>query len=125
MFARLVVSIACVCFLVSIATSQQKEPLFTEEIDVNVPHISTDASVNYDYDIVYVRAPRAGDEVHKRFYLDFSSPVVMEPGADLMLLHPDGSEELRSARRSGGRRERSDGMEARPPVALVACQALA
>jgi len=94
MFARLVVSIACVCFLVSIATSQQKEPLFTEEIDVNVPHISTDASVNYDYDIVYVRAPRAGDEVHKRFYLDFSSPVVMEPGADLMLLHPDGSEEL-------------------------------
>ena len=74
--------------------AQEKEPLFTEVIDVEVPHISTDKSVTYDYDIVYVRAPRAGDEIHKRFYLDFSSPVVMEPGADLMLLHPDGSEEL-------------------------------
>jgi hypothetical protein len=33
-------------------------------------------------------------KVHKRFYTDFSQPVTMEPGADLMLLHPDGSEEL-------------------------------
>src|SRR5262249_3533531 len=48
----------------------------------------------YDYDIVYVRAKRAGDKVHKRFYTDFSQPVTMEPGADLMLLHPDGKEEL-------------------------------
>jgi len=32
--------------------------------------------------------------VHKRFYTDFSQPVTMEPGADLMLLHPDGREEL-------------------------------
>ena len=41
-----------------------------------------------------MRAPRAGDKTHKRFYTDFSQPVTMEPGADLMLLHPDGSEEL-------------------------------
>src|SRR5204863_182463 len=33
-------------------------------------------------------------EKHKRFYTDFSQPVTMEPGADLMLLHPDGKEEL-------------------------------
>ena len=49
---------------------------------------------NIDYDIVYVRARREGDKVHKRFYTDFSQPVTMEPGADLMLLHPDGGEEL-------------------------------
>jgi len=70
------------------------EPRFTNVIHVAVPPIASDRSVRYDYDIVYVRAPRAGDTVHKRFYTDFSQPVTMEPGADLMLLHPDGSEEL-------------------------------
>ena len=68
--------------------------LYQDTIDLKIPHISTDASVKYDYDIVYVRAKRAGDEIHKRFYTDFSQPVTMEPGADLMLLHPDGSEEV-------------------------------
>src|SRR4029434_5537850 len=56
--------------------------------------IASDPSVGYDYDIAYVRARRAGDEVHKRFYTDIAAPVYLEPGADLMLLHPDGSEEL-------------------------------
>lgn len=75
--------------------SAQKEPKhYTEKLNVNVPKISTDKSVKYDYDIVYVRAGRAGDEIHKRYYTDFSQPVTMEPGADLMLLHPDGSEEV-------------------------------
>ncbi|MFN0196947.1 MAG: hypothetical protein ACKVT0_09380 [Planctomycetaceae bacterium] len=59
-----------------------------------MPRIASDASVMYDYDIVYVRAKREGDEVHKRFFTDFSQPVTMEPGADLMLLHPDGREEV-------------------------------
>src|SRR5262245_21091527 len=71
-----------------------KEPRFRDPINVTVPNISTDQSISYDYDIVYVRAPRAGDAVHKRYYTDFSQPVTMEPGADLMLLHPDGREEL-------------------------------
>jgi Hydrazine synthase alpha subunit middle domain len=71
-----------------------KEPLFKKTLNVNIPHINTDKTVKYDYDIVYVRAKRAGDEIHKRFYTDFSQPVTMEPGADLMLLHPDGREEL-------------------------------
>jgi len=65
---------------------------FPENIDVRVPPVSSDPSVRWDYDIVYVRARRAGDEVHKRYYTDFSQPVTMEPGADLMLLHPDGGE---------------------------------
>lgn len=72
----------------------QKEPLFPDNIDVRIVAIGSDSGVKYDYDIVYVRAPRAGDKIHKRFYLDFSSPVVMQPGADLMLLRPDGQEEL-------------------------------
>ena len=76
------------------AFAEPKEVLFPHPINTTVPHIRTDPSVRYDYDIVYVRAPRAGDEKHKRFYTDFSQPVTMEPGADLMLLHPDGTEEL-------------------------------
>ncbi len=72
----------------------KKEKLFRDPIKVEVPHLSSDPSVKVDYDIVYVRAGRAGDKVHKRFYTDFSAPVTMEPGADLMLLHPDGKEEL-------------------------------
>jgi hypothetical protein len=75
----------------------QDEPLFEKALDVQVPPITKDGSIRYDYDIVYVRAGRAGDEIHKRYYTDFSSPVTIEPGADLMLLHPDGSEELLAA----------------------------
>src|SRR5438552_11242194 len=71
-----------------------KERLFLEKLNVNPPHIRTDKSVKYDYDIVYVRARRTGDKIHKRFYTDIATPVTLEPGADLMLLHPDGSEEL-------------------------------
>src|SRR5262245_30204551 len=73
---------------------QEKQKLYLDPINVNVPAIASDKAIKYDYDIVYVRAPRAGDRVNKRFFTDFSSPVTMEPGADLMLLHPDGSEEL-------------------------------
>ncbi|MCA9175731.1 MAG: hypothetical protein KDB14_14700 [Planctomycetales bacterium] len=84
-----------ICAVVPLAVAHGADPeLFPQTLNVNVPSIHDDPTVNYDYDIVYVRAQRAGDEVHKRFYTDFSQPVTMEPGADLMLLHPDGAEEL-------------------------------
>jgi hypothetical protein len=60
---------------------------------VHPPPVSTDPSVRLDYDIVYVRAPRHGDE-RPGVWADFSNPLHMEPGADLMLLHPDGTEEV-------------------------------
>jgi hypothetical protein len=80
--------------LCPVVAPAQEEPLFKEKLNVIVPPVGSDPSVKIDYDIAYVRAPRAGDEVHKRFFTDFSSPLVIEPGADLMLLHPDGTEEL-------------------------------
>ncbi len=46
-----------------------------------------------DYDVVYVRQPRYGDEVNTTWPEVFH-PARLEPGADLMLLHPGGSEEL-------------------------------
>src|SRR5262245_56809594 len=95
MFARLSLA-AALAF--AVATSRAEEPRFLAPLDVKkIPHISTDKSIKYDYDIVYVRAKRAGDKVHKRYFTDFSQPVTMEPGADLMLLHPDGKEELLAA----------------------------
>src|SRR6186713_201980 len=72
----------------------EEEQLFNEKLNVAIPPVKADPTVKIDYDIAYIRAPRAGDEIHKRFFTDFSSPLVIEPGADLMLLHPDGSEEL-------------------------------
>jgi Hydrazine synthase alpha subunit middle domain len=70
-----------------------EEQLFLEPINVNPPHISTDKSVKYDYDIVYVRVPRKGDK-GRTSWTDISHPALMDPSGDLMLLHPDGSEDL-------------------------------
>ena len=46
-----------------------------------------------DYDIVYVRQPRFGDDVNTTWPEVFH-PARLDPGADLMLLHPDGTEEV-------------------------------
>ena len=43
-----------------------------------------------DYDIVYVRQARFGDNVNTTWPEVFH-PAQLDPGADLMLLHPDGS----------------------------------
>ena len=72
----------------------EEERLFLDVLDVTPRPIAEDPTVRWDYDIAYVRARRAGDEVHKRFYTDIAAPVYLEPGADLMLLHPDGNEDL-------------------------------
>ncbi|MGE4069578.1 MAG: hypothetical protein AB7E72_00205 [Lysobacterales bacterium] len=45
------------------------------------------------YDIVYVRQPRFGDNINSTWPEVFH-PARIDPGADLMLLHPDGSEEV-------------------------------
>lgn len=46
-----------------------------------------------DYDLVYVRQPRFGDETNTT-WPEIFHPARADPGADLMLLHPDGSEEV-------------------------------
>jgi hypothetical protein len=46
-----------------------------------------------DYDIVYVRVPRPPDNTNS-FWPDAITPLFPDPGADLVLLHPDGSEEV-------------------------------
>ena len=90
----LAVSILGIVITLPASGQPRNEKKYLDPIKTEVPHISTDKTVKYDYDIVYVRAPREGDKIHKRFYTDFSNPVTMVPGADLMLLHPDGKEEV-------------------------------
>ena len=62
-------------------------------LDVNPPPVGSDRSVRYDYDIVYVRAPRHGDD-RQIAWTEVFAPLRAEPGSDLMLLHPDGREEV-------------------------------
>src|SRR5437660_5213277 len=61
--------------------------------NVVVPKVSTDPTIKYDYDIVYVRTPRKGNAPHCSRWPDASLPLNVDAGGDLMLLRPDGSEE--------------------------------
>ena len=70
------------------------EGQYRDPIDLNIPPIASDKSVKYDYDIVYVRAACDGDKVATDTGPRSPTRRIMDPGADLMLLHPDGSEEV-------------------------------
>src|SRR5262245_46544625 len=69
--------------------SAEPDPIIRDRYAMDPPHFSKDASVKLAYDIVYVRAP-----LGKYVWPDVGAPTLMEPGCDLMLLHPDGKEEL-------------------------------
>src|SRR5688572_29200947 len=74
---------------------------------VEPPKISTDASVKYDYDIVYVRAPRLmkgadGKERPAMVWPNAGEPENIQAATDLMLLHPDGREEVLVEGSKGG-----------------------
>jgi len=62
-------------------------------LSMDPPPIATDKTVKYDYDIVYVRAPRKERDGRSK-WAEVGDPRTMEPGADLVLLHPDGEEEV-------------------------------
>lgn len=62
-------------------------------LNMEVPHVSTDESVQYDFPIVYVRAPRNSPD-GKSKWAEVGHPRTMEPGADLVILYPDGKEEV-------------------------------
>ncbi len=79
--------------LVLVPLALAQPPRGTAPIDVEPKPIASDKSVKLDYDIVYVRMPRKGDDVGTN-WTEISNPVFMDPGADLMLLHPDGREEV-------------------------------
>ncbi len=55
--------------------------------------VAADKTVKYDYPIVYVRAPRYADNQRNR-WPNTHTPLVATPASELMLLHPDGREEV-------------------------------
>jgi hypothetical protein len=81
------------------------QPLLAQEKPLDRPlridpaPIASDKSIKYDYDIVYVRAPRtakdrSGKERLAMVWPDASEPFHLHASTDLMLLHPDGKDEL-------------------------------
>ncbi|MBN8481651.1 MAG: hypothetical protein J0L88_08690 [Xanthomonadales bacterium] len=68
---------------------------------VLLPEAVAAAQASRDYDIVYVRQARFGDNENTTWPEVFH-PARLDPGADLMLLHPDGSEEVLVAGGNGG-----------------------
>ena len=90
---------------------------FPGPLNMDPPPIATDKSVKYDYDIVYVRAPRKDADGRSR-WAEVGDPRTMEPGADLMLLHPDGKEEVLVAV-EGQRVDRRPVRLLRRPVGLL------
>ena len=74
------------------ATQAPSSPAVSR-FDVEPAAIRSDPTVRYDYDIVYVRAPRRGDD-DQIAWADVFAPLQAEPGSDLVLLHPDGREEV-------------------------------
>jgi hypothetical protein len=73
--------------------SISEQPKKAKPLNMNPRPIATDKSVKYDFDIVYVRAPRRSADGRSR-WAEVGDPRTMEPGADLVLLHPDGSEKV-------------------------------
>ena len=74
------------------AVGQEPKP-HTGVLSLDVPGVGTDKSVAYDYPIVYVRMPRTRADGRAKF-AEVGDPRSMEPGSPLMLLQPDGSEEV-------------------------------
>ncbi len=101
---RPVASVLGLALLVVAAGLLTAEPSDTppqRPLNVKPRPIAEDKSVKYDYDIVYVRAPRFGKTKNKdgkdrpaAVWPEIGHPYNLKAATDLMLLHPDGSEEV-------------------------------
>src|SRR5262245_40633086 len=60
---------------------------------VSEPAVTAQQLPPINYDIVYVRMPRRGDNTNL-VWPDALTPLLLERGQDLMLLHPNGAEEV-------------------------------
>jgi hypothetical protein len=76
-----------------------REKRYLQPLKARPALIATDRSVKYDYDIVYVRAPRFvkgkdGKDRQAPVWPNAAEPENLRASTDLMLLHPDGTEEV-------------------------------
>ncbi len=95
-FPFLLLAVSSAGLVITAQPQQAADPdkaRFIGPLNMTPPHITTDKAVKYDFDIVYVRAPRKSPDGRSK-WAEVGDPRTMEPGADLMLLHPDGKEEV-------------------------------
>src|SRR5690242_1234471 len=83
--------------LAAAADTDNKPP--QRPLHTDPPPLATDKTVRYDYDIVYVRAPRFvkdkdGKARQAQVWPNAAEPENLRAPTDLMLLHPDGREEM-------------------------------
>ncbi|MCB9879575.1 MAG: hypothetical protein H6835_18425 [Planctomycetes bacterium] len=86
------INLLVTCLLgASFATAQglQVEPHRPRRVDVHVPDVAADPSITIDYDIVCLRVPRRGDD-EQVSWPEAYAPTCVEPGTDLVVVHPDG-----------------------------------
>src|SRR5215510_10216660 len=91
-------SLSCAILVAQQPLAAQDRPP-QRPLRVDPAPIASDRSIKYDYDIVYVRAPRTakdrtGKERLAMVWPDASEPFNIRASTDLMLLHPDGKDEL-------------------------------
>src|SRR5688572_8032382 len=95
MFKRLLAVGLSLAFAAALIAADATKP--PEKLDPVPKPLASDASVKLTYDIVYVRAPRyrkVGDREIPTAWPEFGHPTRIDPGYDLMLLKPDGKEEV-------------------------------
>src|SRR4051794_1278040 len=85
-----------VCLAAALFAADKALP--PDKLDVTPKPLASDKSVKIDYPIVYVRAPRfvKGNNGKDRpsAWPEIAHPTNIDAGYDLMLLQPDGSEEV-------------------------------
>src|SRR5262245_17762524 len=74
-----------------LAAQDERAQRASASLNLDPPAVATDPSVKLDYPMVYVRLLR---EQKTRVWAQAGVPLQMNRGADLMLLHPNGREEV-------------------------------
>src|SRR5262245_53142242 len=77
--------------LLGTLAGKPEEKRASAPINLDPPAVASDSSVKIDYPIVYVRLLR---QQKTKVWAQAGVPLQMNRGADLMLLKPDGSEEV-------------------------------
>src|SRR3954470_15657755 len=97
MLKRILSAALCVPFAVVLFAAAPDPALPPPKIDPVPKPLSSDKTVKVDYDIVYVRAPRfvkRNGKERPSAWPEIAHPTNIDAGYDLMLLHPDGREEV-------------------------------
>jgi hypothetical protein len=104
MLKRLLCLALCAALAATLPAAPPDPALPAPKIDPVPKPLASDKTVKIDYDIVYVRAPRYVMKNGKQkpsAWPEIAHPTNIDAGYDLMLLHPDGTQEVLVEGREG------------------------